>query len=176
MPPNRPPLDRPPLDRDQLLGLDDDSLLRLCRQDCFRASGPGGQHRNKTDSAVRLTVPGGGVTALCTDHRSQHRNRAEALKRLRMALAIDLRLPIAPGSNPQWQGPWKLGKKDRRRPAFTAHILDVLAHHNWAVGRAADTLGISTGKLIRTLARDPQTWTAVNQARAKRGLVNLRRP
>jgi hypothetical protein len=167
--------------RNELLDLDDDSLLRQCRQECYRASGPGGQHRNTTDSAVRLSLLDGTVVALCADHRSQHRNRADALRRLRSAIAIELRLPIAPGSKTEpgkgsWQGPWKLGRKDRRYAGFIAHLLDVLAHHEWAVGLAAETLGISTGKLVRILAHDPNAWNAVNQARAKLDLVNLRRP
>ena len=169
------------LNRNELLGMDDDSLLRRCRQECYRASGPGGQHRNTTDSAVRLTLLDEAVTALCADHRSQHRNRAEALKRLRSAIAMQIRLPIAPDSasgsqTEHWQGSWKLGKKDRRYAGFIAHLLDSLAHHEWAVGLAAKALGISTGKFIRILAKDSHAWNTVNQARAKLGLVNLRRP
>lgn len=165
------------LTRNDLLALDDEALLRQCREECFRASGPGGQHRNKTDSAVRLTLLGGEVTAQCTDHRSQHRNRAEALRRLRTELAIELRLPLPPESAAEcWDGPWRLGRKDRRYAPFLAHVLDVMAHYDWAVGHAAQALGISTGKLVRTLAQDPQAWNAVNQSRAKLGLVNLRRP
>ena len=168
---------RPIPDRNELLNLDDTSLLGYCRQECYRASGPGGQHRNTTDSAVRLTTLDGAVVALCADHRSQHRNRADALKRLRSAIAIELRLPFTPSDAPTfWQGAWNLGKKDRRYAGFIAYILDVLAYHEWAVGLASEALGISTGKLVRILANDPHAWNAVNQARAKLDLVNLRRP
>lgn len=163
--------------RNDLLDLDDENLLRHCRQECYRASGPGGQHRNTTDSAVRLSIRDGAIVALCADHRSQHRNRSEALKRLRSALAIELRLPVRPETQSEnWEGSWKLGKKDRRYARFLAHLLDVLAHHDWAVGLAAQTLGTSTGKLIRVLANDPHAWNAVNKARAKLKLVNLRKP
>lgn len=162
--------------RDDFLEMNDEALLRHCREECFRASGPGGQHRNKTDSAVRLSVMEGRVTALCADHRSQHRNRADALRRLRSVLAIELRLPITPNRELLWQGEWKLGKKDRRYAPFMAHILDVLSHHEWAVGSAAEALGTSTGKLIRALSRDPHLWNAVNNKRVSLGLVNLRQP
>lgn len=162
--------------RDALLAQDDETLLKQCRQQTYRASGPGGQHRNKTDSAVRLSLMEGSVAAQCSDHRSQHRNRAESLKRLRVTLALEVREPFAPEKNTEWKGGWKLGKKDRRYPVFLAHLLDVMAHNSWAVGLTASNLGTSTGKLIRTLARDPQAWNAVNQARTALGLVNLRRP
>lgn len=163
------------LSRDELLDLDDDALLRVCRQETYRASGPGGQHRNKTDSAVRVSVRDGAIVASCADHRSQHRNRTEALRRLRIVIALELRGPIW-GKAERWEGSWKLGRKDRRYAGFLSHIFDMMAHHDWAVGLAAEALGVSTGKLVRTLARDPQAWNAVNQARAKLGLVNLRRP
>ncbi len=52
----------------------------------FRASGPGGQHRNKTESAVRVTHVPTGVTARASESRSQHRNRIVAMQRLRERL------------------------------------------------------------------------------------------
>ena len=165
--------------RNELLDLDDDALLRHCRQETYRASGPGGQHRNTTDSAIRLSVLSGKVVAMCEGHRSQHRNRAEALKRLRSTLAIELRMPITPNSQSpktSWEGSWTLGKKDRRYAGFIAHLLDVIAHHDWVVGQSARALNISTGKLIRILAKDSHAWNAVNQSRANLDLVNLRRP
>ncbi|GAA6210466.1 peptide chain release factor H [Hyphomicrobiales bacterium 4NK60-0047b] len=50
--------------------------------DCFRAGGPGGQHQNTTDSAVRVTHLPSGISAVCRDGRSQHRNKKLAIERL----------------------------------------------------------------------------------------------
>lgn len=57
-------------------------LEREVVMEAFRTGGPGGQHRNVTDSAVRLLHPPSGVRVIATDSRSQHRNRETAFARL----------------------------------------------------------------------------------------------
>jgi protein subunit release factor B len=61
----------------------DEDLLRECAVETFRASGPGGQHVNKTDSGVRVRHLPSGVTVTCRQERSQHRNKALCLRKLR---------------------------------------------------------------------------------------------
>jgi len=73
--------------RGKLVPESDDALLGACRVDTFRGGGPGGQHQNTTDSGVRLTHHPTGIVVTARDERSQHRNRALALERLRKRLA-----------------------------------------------------------------------------------------
>ena len=61
----------------------DEDLLRECEVETFRSSGPGGQHVNKTESAVRLRHSPSGVVVTSQQERSQHRNKGLSLQRLR---------------------------------------------------------------------------------------------
>ncbi len=65
----------------------DEDLLRECEVETFRSSGPGGQHVNKTESAVRLTHLPSGVVVTSRQERSQHRNKALCLQKLRKKVA-----------------------------------------------------------------------------------------
>ena len=64
----------------------DEELLAECRVETFRAGGPGGQHQNKTETAVRLTHIPSGIAVTARESRSQRRNRLRALERLRAEL------------------------------------------------------------------------------------------
>lgn len=77
----RAPLAPPPYATDR------DTLEREVVVEVFRASGPGGQHVNRTESALRLVHPPSGVVVIAQDSSSQHRNRDIAFERLAARLA-----------------------------------------------------------------------------------------
>ena len=71
--------------------LSDEVLLLECEEQFFIASGPGGQHRNKTETGVRLIHKPTGFTVTATERRSQLQNRGAALERLRGSVCIHAR-------------------------------------------------------------------------------------
>jgi protein subunit release factor B len=68
-------------------------LLKDCDVETFRGSGPGGQHRNKTESAVRMTHRPTGIVRVASDERSQLLNRKIALERIWRAVEARRRRP-----------------------------------------------------------------------------------
>jgi len=74
---------------------DRDSLERDCDIDFFIASGPGGQHRNKVETGVRLVHRPSGIMVTATERRSQHANREAAFERMEARLQ-DLQRVIPP--------------------------------------------------------------------------------
>ncbi len=64
----------------------DDALLLECKVETFRSGGKGGQHANKTESAVRLTHTKSGIQVMCQDERSQYLNKTKCIKELRLRI------------------------------------------------------------------------------------------
>ena len=163
--------------------LTDEHLLAQCEVDTYRASGPGGQKRNKTSSAVRLRHLPSGLLVIAEESRSQHENKARALRRLQQALYLHLREAIPPESlTPaaltghedyrearDTAGRLHLGKKDPRFWPAVGVVLDVLAAVEARVSDAAAALGTTTGNLIDFLQTDPKVWGEVNALRQKFG-------
>jgi len=158
-------------DRDRVLSLSDEDLLTECRVDRTRGSGRGGQKRNVTDSAVRLTHLPTGLQAMSDATRSQARNRQSALRRLRRVIALDCRLPPPA----EWPYPVLPGKRDARYVRWLACILDLLEAFGYRVSDAAESIGISTGRFVRMLAGDAGLWQRVNKERRERDLPPLRK-
>ncbi len=159
--------------------LTEDQLLAQCEVDTYRASGPGGQKRNKTSSAVRLRHPPTGLIVIAEESRSQYENKAKALKRMWQALFLHLRdnlaeearTPEAIGIHPDFapargrDGRLQMSAKNPLFWPTVGVVLDVLLACESRVGDAVALLGISTGNLIDFLQTDPKVWQEANRIR-----------
>lgn len=164
------------------LDSNDEALLAECEVHTYRASGPGGQKRNKTESAVRLHHKPTGIRVVGTEARSQHENKARALKRLREALAFRVRRPVQAEGVPDAiaacigpDGRLHVGQRDARYLQCAAAVLDVLHAHRGSVGDAAAQLGVTTANLSSFLTGHDGVMTEANRVRAAYGLRPLRR-
>ena len=151
-----------------LRGLSDEQLLSRCRVEAYRGPGPGGQKRNKTSSAVRITHEATGFSAIAGESRSQSQNKSKALRRLRLKLALGVR--------EEWKGQKvNLGVSPRSEDFFEVMgaVLDALAESQWSLSVAAAKMGTTTAQLGKFLRRDGDVLEDVNQQCAGRGLKRL---
>lgn len=163
--------------------LSDEELLKECEWVATRASGPGGQKRNKTHSAIRLTHRPTGISVIANESRLQGENRALAMKRLRLALALSLRSdidletftpPAEVVAQTDRKGKLAVNPDNPRYLTIIATMLDLLAVYRGQVAPSADRLGLSTTNFINVLHQDPKLWTAAQEMRKRFNLPALK--
>lgn len=146
-----------------------------------RGSGPGGRHRNSTDSRIVIRHTPTGVETHADERRSQHRNLDVAVARIRRALAAEVRTPRDPAAPPSalWTSRVRAARivcseTHRDFPSLLAEALDVAAAHAWDVRAAAESLGVTPTQLVRFVAMHRPALDALNRGRAERGLPPMR--
>jgi hypothetical protein len=159
--------------------LDVETLLADCRLRFGRRSGPGGQHRNKVETAVVITHLPSGQSGSASERRSQAENRKTALARLRTNLALAVRCPIREAPSKLWQSRCRGGRIQVNPahddfPALLAEALDVLAAHDMNLRTAAEWLRCTPTQLTRFLKLEERALAQVNQRRKDLGLGPLR--
>ena len=157
------------------------------RADCLlrrvRASGPGGQRRNKVHTGVELVHEPTGLAVRHVKFRSSEENEAAALSLLRLRLAVEVRgepppvLDAAPTD--LWKSRTRGGKIVCRTghedyPALLAEALDRLHVAGGDFPAAAEPLGVSVSQLQKFLRAEPSAWLKANGWREEMGLPRIR--
>lgn len=158
--------------------------------EAIRSAGPGGQHRNKVHTGVRMSHLPTGVQGMATERRSQLENKLMALFRLRLRLALDYRNPPREEDfgNPEeyspsalWSGRARGGRirvnpDHEDFPALLAEVLDRLAADGDDLERTAAAFRVSKSQLLKFLACETSALGALNDRRRARGEHPLRAP
>jgi hypothetical protein len=167
--------------------LSDDELLASCAVSKGRASGPGGQHRNKVETLIELVHEPTGVHAHAGERRSAVENKGVAVFRLRLALAVRCRAPVPLGEvrSDLWRarcidaerggdGRISCNPEHRDYPALLAEALDVIFAAGLDLKRAASRLCCTSSQLIKLLKEHAPAMVWLNHARADAGEHPLR--
>ena len=161
--------------------LDPKALAAACETRFTRRSGPGGQNRNKVETAVILTHRPTGISAEASERRTQGENLKAARFRLRLNLALKIRRPVAHGSPPSdlWKSRCGAGGRivvspgHDDFPALLAEALDRLVDREDDLISAAAEFNCTPSQLLKLLKSEPRALHFVNEARRLRGLRGL---
>jgi RF-1 domain len=166
--------------RDHPAALDPDQLAAQCDIRRTRRSGPGGQNRNKVETAVVLVHRPSGIEAEASERRSQAENLRNALFRLRLKLALKIRRPVEADESPSllWRSRCRGGRivvsaEHDDFPAILAEALDVLAAHALDLKPSSAALGCTSSQLLKLLRAEPRALLLVNDRRRSAGLHAL---
>lgn len=156
-----------------------ENLLADCDFRRTRRSGPGGQHRNKVETAVVVEHLPTGIRAEANETRSQDTNRQKAIHRLRVRLALEIRVSELQELTELWQSRTANGKLTVNAehvdfPALLSEALDTLAERDFDLAAAATTLNISSSQLVKFLKVEHAALAFVNRERETRGLSAYR--
>lgn len=161
--------------------LDVETLLKDCTITRGRASGPGGQHRNKVETHITVVHNPSGIDAQAGERRLAKENQSVAIRRLRLKLAMGVRVEVPAGEirSQLWKSRCIKNRivcnpKHTDYPSLLAEALDVIEACGFDVKKASARLECSTTQLIRLIGDHRPALEQLNQSREDRGLHRLK--
>ena len=156
----------------------EEQLLSHCKLAFSRASGPGGQNRNKVETSVQIEYLPNQIIAAASERRTQNENRKVALQRLRCKLAVEVRAPSQEKKSETWNAYCRDGRIDIAEsnylwPAVLAELIDALSSCDWNLSMAASSLETSSSQIVKVLKKYPPAFSLLNQERKLRGQKSL---
>ena len=171
-----------------LLLIDEDKLLEMCHIDYFLSSKPGGQHRDKKASSVRLSLKNTTIVVSASENRSMNMNMKSAVKKLKIEITCQLRSSIdfiifiksfdlfeAFNKNGSLSnGKLSYASSNKNYLPMCAFIFDLMNNDKWGISNISKKLGISNTNLVSFLLKEKRLIVWVNQQRAKNGMNSLK--
>lgn len=161
--------------------LDVETLLKDCTISRGRASGPGGQHRNKVETHITVVHNPSGIDAQAGERRLAKENQSVAIRRLRLKLAMEIRIEVPAGEirSQLWKSRCIKSRivcnpKHADYPSLLAEALDVIEACGFDLKKASARLECSTTQLIRLIGDHRPALEQLNQSREDRGLHRLK--
>lgn len=161
--------------------LDADALMKDCKLTRGRASGPGGQHRNKVETHITIRHEPTGVEAQAGERRLAKENQSVAIKRLRLLLAMKVRVEVPRGEirSELWKSRCRGRKivcsvRHADFPSLLAEALDVIEACSYDMRRASTRLECTSSQLLRLIADHPPALVMLNEERRFRSMRPLK--
>jgi protein subunit release factor A len=163
-----------------------EKLEQQCRWSFSRASGPGGQHRNKVETAATIEHLASGIRASASEERSQQRNRQVAMHRLRCALAVEYRettpqaglsaggVASSSGGSELWRtyclsGRIRISETNEHFPSLLAELIGAVLADGLDLSKTAERLGTTSTQLVKFFSIYPPALVRINQGLVEQG-------